>query len=214
MALKDKWIDRKDGDEIRPEDINDVANAVIDNEKAIADKAPEDHTHALAGTKVEDISLLDLESELTNGAEIVGVDKLNLGERGVAKFLISGHIRFTTKGVYGVYSPIVKVDGKIIDSKEIGEDEDGVVLFAYEFDGNVAESIEFSAVGSSAFVNFETFEKITKKDGFMSAEQAEKLENTPTTEDVQNIVNEAFGIVAQVFDEVHEYAESLGGDEA
>lgn len=50
--------------------------------------------------------------------------------------------------------------------------------------------------------------------GHITSEQLKRIGNTYTITEVNNLITEAFGNVAQVFDEVHEYAESLGGDEA
>jgi hypothetical protein len=176
--------------------------------------AQKDPTHEIAGVYKTDISLLDLESETDKDNVVINEKSVDLGETGTAKFYVSGHIRFITQGVWGIHLPTIKVDGKIIDSKVIGTDEDEYMLYAHEFDGDVAESIELIASGSFTIVNFETLCEVEEVDGFMSAEQAEKLENTPTTEEVNNLITEAFGTVEAVFDDVHEYAESLGGDEA
>jgi hypothetical protein len=50
--------------------------------------------------------------------------------------------------------------------------------------------------------------------GHMTSEQVKRLGDTYTISEVNNLIAEAFGTVEAVFDEVHEYAESLGGDEA
>lgn len=182
--------------------------------KLLEGTAPKDHTHDVAGIYKTDISLFDLESETNEENVVIKAKSVDLGTTGTAKFYVSGHIRFITQGVWGVDLPTIKVDGKIIDSKEVGEDEFGNLFFAYEFDGDITESVELIASGSYTYVVFETLCKIEEKDGFMSAEQAEKLVKAPTTDEVNNLIAEAFGTVEAVFDEVHEYAESLGGDEA
>lgn len=216
-----EWKDKRDGvDDILADDINDMAHAIMENEKNIP-REP-------AGVYKTDISLLDLENETNEENVVIKAKSVDLGTNGTAKFYVSGHIRFTTKGVWGIHTPMVKVDGKIINSNEVGTDEDGYVLYAYEFDGDIAESIELITSGSYTYVEFETLCKIEEKNGLMTGKQAEKLdstevfsakekiklENTPTMEEVNNLVAEAFGTVEAVFNEVHEYAESLGGDEA
>lgn len=52
------------------------------------------------------------------------------------------------------------------------------------------------------------------KSGYMNESHLKRLENTCTIAEVNSLIGEAFGTVEAVFDEVHEYAESLGGDEA
>lgn len=203
MALKNKWIDRKDGDEIRPEDINDVANAVIDNEKALEDKAPKDHTHGLAGIVTNSVSLIGITSG-GSGAEVNSISDTEIIE-----------------SVIGTYNIDVKGDVELIiqsNAMACTVSVDGIVILdnghaiSNKWSGKVEQGIE--VVLNDGFIKFKKFTLAEYTDGFMTGEQAEKLANTPTTEDVQNMVNEAFGIVAEAFDEVHEYAESLGGDEA
>lgn len=216
-----EWKDKRDGvDDILADDINGMAHAIMENEKNIP-REP-------AGVYKTDISLLDLENETNEENVVIKAKSVDLGTTGTAKFYVSGHIRFTTKGEYGIHTPTVKVDEKTINSNEVGTDEDGYVLYAYEFDGDIAESIELITSGSYTYVEFETLCKIEEKNGLMTGKQAEKLdsteiftakektklENTPTTEEVNNLIAEAFGTVEAVFNEVHEYAESLGGDEA
>lgn len=146
-------------------------------EALLGDAPSTDYTHDLAGIYIEDISLTELQRELSDVDVVVKDKQINLNEFGSAKFYVSGHIRFVTGSNYPVQSPIVKVDGNIIAWKEVSE-IDGATLVSYEFDGDVTESIEFIANGSVTIVDLETLEKVEAKDGFMSAEQAEKLKNT------------------------------------
>lgn len=195
-----EWKDKRDGvDEIHADDINGMAHAIMENEKNIP-REP-------AGVYKTDISLLDLENETNEENVVIKAKSVDLGTTGTAKFYVSGHIRFITKGAYGVYTPTVKVDGKIIDSKEVGEDEFGNPFFAYEFDGDITESVELIASGSNVNVDFETLCKIEEKNGLMTGKQAEKLdstevfsakektklENTPTKEEVNNLIAESIG---------------------
>lgn len=195
-----EWKDKKDGvDDILADDINGMAHAIMENEKNIP-REP-------AGVYKTDISLLDLENETNGDNVVINAKSVDLGTTGTAKFYVSGHIRFITKGVYGIHLPAVKVDGKRINSKEIGKDEDGYVLYAYEFDGDIAESIELITSSSYTYVEFETLCKIEEKKGLMTGKQAEKLdsteiftakektklENTPTTEEVNNLIAESIG---------------------
>lgn len=195
-----EWKDKRDGvDDILADDINGMAHAIMENEKNIP-REP-------AGVYKTDISLLDLENETNEENVVIKAKSVDLGTNGTAKFYVSGHIRFTTKGVWGIHTPMVKVDGKIINSNEVGTDEDGYVLYAYEFDGDIAESIELITSGSYTYVEFETLCKIEEKNGLMTGKQAEKLdsteiftakektklENTPTTEEVNNLIAESIG---------------------
>lgn len=195
-----EWKDKRDGvDDILADDINGMAHAIMENEKNIP-REP-------AGVYKTDISLLDLENETNEENVVIKAKSVDLGTNGTAKFYVSGHIRFTTKGVWGIHTPMVKVDGKIINSNEVGTDEDGYVLYAYEFDGDIAESIELITSGSYTYVEFETLCKIEEKNGLMTGKQAEKLdsteiftakektklENTPTKEEVNNLIAESTG---------------------
>lgn len=92
---------------------------------------------------------------------------------------------------------------------------DGVAFEGSEFNGIVQDEIWlYHSALSSGFIEFSCFSTTQYNGGLMSREDKKKLENTPTTEEVNNLITEAFGTVEAVFDEVHEYAESLGGDEA
>lgn len=148
-----------------------------ETDKLLDKKSNVNHTHELAGTKFEDISLTDLANETSGSEVVIGSKSIELGDDGKVKFFVSGHIRFKTKGKFPVDLPMAKIDGSVIDDK--GFDPDLMEPTAvYEFDGNVDESIEFISQGTHVILNFETFEKIDEKNGFMSAEQADKLKST------------------------------------
>ena len=114
----------------------------------------------------------------------------------------------------------INVQGKVsFTVAEVNDVEiiiDGIVFESTEFDGVVREKITLSGIHTldSGYIEFASFSVAEYSGGVITKEQAMKLETAPTTKDIQNLISEAFGTVEAVFDEVHEYAESLGGDEA
>ena len=167
-----------------------------------------EHTHDLAGYYEEAVSLNGIttysgmsghggitDNTLTNHA--ITQETFTIDIQGKVNVLI--HTSYDQTSLY--------VDGVRVDHTMNLEDLD------LEYSGEVKENIQVS-IPAKHEVTFETFTVQTSKNGFMTGEQAGHLANTPTTAEVESLINNAFGIVAQVFDEVHEYAESLGGDEA
>lgn len=169
----------------------------------LKDKAPIDHTHDLAGTVYKDVSLVGITTG-GGGSEVNSITDNRI-----------------TESVYGIYKIDIQGD---VDIKAVVETYvdcefyiDDILIssgsaFEVEWSGTIENGITIKL--NDGTVRFDTFKLLEHVNGFMSAEQAEKLENTPTTAEVENLINKAFGIVAEAFDEVHEYAESLGGEEA
>lgn len=182
------------------------------NEEINALFAKKDHTHELAGyekgvhisldgittwTKPDNVIL-----EKTDNLDTLvtdGVDYITIDYHGEAYFFITG----VTNGSPRAYW--VKIDGvQVAGPSDFAE---------FIWEGRIEQGIEICIPGRST-LTVRRFRGTKYTNGFMSGEQLEKLENTPTTEEVNNLIAEAFGNVEAVFDEVHEYAESLGGDEA
>lgn len=199
MALKDTWRDKQNGvDDILAEDINSIAHATIDNENEIQKiKTPSVETKPVSligittgGSFTVDITDNSI-TESVNGT-------YNIDFQGEARLKVkceSFHLNNFSSGFY--------IDDVLIVSGE---------NYSFEWSGVIKQGIKIMLYDGT--VTFERFDKVFYANGLMSAEQAEKLANAPTTEEVNNLIAEAFGTVEAVFDEVHDYAESLGGDEA
>lgn len=212
MALKDTWRDKQNGiDDILAEDINEMAHAIIENEKKIEDKSEETHTHGFASYTT------------IHNANFEGRTTINYGADRGATFtsdtLVAGSRRSTFKvacegDVIIDFSPnsVASFDVDGIDALSEIVPVEGIVGVS-RWQGEVINNIVFGIKANSSLTLYSfTTDKYTN--GFMTGRQVKELENAPTTKDVQNIVNEAFGIVVEAFDEVHEYAENIGGDEA
>ena len=169
----------------------------------LKDTAHKDHTHELAGTAYKDVSLVGITSG--GGGSVMNYitdNYINESVQGTYQIDIQGNVKI--KAVVDCYS-----DGEFyIDNLLVSSGN----KFEVEWSGTIQSGITIKLYDGHA--QFDTFKLVEHVNGFMSAEQAEHLANTPTTAEVENLINEAFGIVAQAFDEVHEYAESLGGEEA
>ena len=167
MALKDTWIDRKDGDEIRPEDINDVANAAIENEKAIEDKAPKDHTHDVAHTIYHDnVSLIGITTG-GSGAEINTMtdNKIVESTEGVYHIKAKGDVTINARAIAVACS--ISVDGNLIAEGD---------RINTTWSGKVEQGFEIVLRdGSLTFGKFTLTEHV---DGFMTWKQAQKLDST------------------------------------
>ena len=125
--------------------------------------------------------------------------------------------KWTCPGADSLYIDVQgKVSFNVVDKSENMKIKiDGVAFEGSEFNGIVQDKILlYHDALSFGFIEFASFSVTEYTGGIMSGEDKEKLENTPTTAEVNNLIAEAFGTVEAVFDEVHEYAESLGGDEA
>ena len=113
--------------------------------------------------------------------------------------IISTHLMGTDRFAYGV----VKVDGVELRGVEHSQIDDQNYT-EYTFNGNIKKGIEIQA-GSYTKWQFITFSgsRIIYSDGFMSGEQAERLDNLDTK----------IGNIDAALDELHNYATSLiGGD--
>lgn len=202
-----EWKDKKDGvDDILADDINDMAHAIIEGMTAIAKlnkpAGYEKGVHiSLDGittwTKPDNVRL-----EKNGNLDVLVADEadnITIDYHGEANLAITG----VTGGSSRSYS--VKIDGvQVATPSDFAE---------FIWEGRIKQGIEIRIPNRST-LTFQAFRGTKYTNGFMSGEQAEKLENTPTTKEVNNLIAEAFGTVEAVFDEVHEYAESLGGDEA
>jgi hypothetical protein len=179
-----------------------------DVKKLLEDTAPKDHTHDVAEIVDETVSLVGITTYggASSHYEIKNNQLFNY-DIATTPFTIDIQGIVTVKISTSYDGMQLYVDGNRVDAN-IGLDD-----LDLEYSGEVKENIQVVVPGRHN-ATFDTFTVQKAKDGFMSGEHLKRLENTPTKEEVNNLIAEAFGTVEAVFDEVHEYAESLGGDEA
>lgn len=228
---KKDTTDGSDGDYIVAKDINEIADAVIDLEKIpIPDtytKEEIDNMLSLKrdindfvpvssdfGENEDEISLVgitDITYETTDSYPIISDNYVAANGSEEATFfinfkgnatisIISTYLMSEDNFAYGV----VKVDGvELTGVKHEQIDEQNYT--EYIFNGNIKKGIEIQADAYTKW-KFTTFSgsRIIYSDGFMSGEQAERLDNLDTK----------IGNIDVALDELHNYALSLIGGEA
>ena len=151
MALKDTWINRKDGDDISPEDINAVAKSAIDSEEAIANL---EHDKADKAAVFKDVDLTKLkitpttEYKVDIAENIIKPSDNNYGIQGIIE--ISGYCEIDVENI-GTDGVSIKINGEWYEAY----DETKV-----SFKGVVAEPIKF-IVDNFAIAKFTKFVTVT-----------------------------------------------------
>lgn len=187
MALKDKWVDRVNSEStIDASDINLIAEEVIETQEKVAEM--EENGDAELSEKVDALD------ERVTSLETPAKSITNVSVKDIASTSAS-NISFTDNSIIceGGGSATLNVQGEF-DIEFDGDNAidvmvDGVNVYYYDIDsggmrgntfykGTITENIKVSFIGYSpkTTITFSKFEKITYKDGLMTAEQSEKLD--------------------------------------
>ncbi len=182
------------------------------SEQANTDFAKKEHTHAIANHAVENkerISLLGI-TEIKEQTEIsypsCNESVLQAGGEMPTTFFVNfkgnASIEIKASGIMmndPLWDTYVDVDGVEIVGEKISDTE-----AKYVFNGNINNGITITGTYTEfAFITF-SGSRIIYSDGFMSGEQAERLDNLDTK----------IGDIDSALDELHSYAQALkiGGE--
>lgn len=148
MALKDTWINRKDGDDISPEDINAVAKSAIDNEQEIA--ALKNKTDKVKNVDITKCTII------TEGTADITSDEITPKDGSIRGTIeVTGQVELVVEAV-GVDEVTLKINGTEYTAYyEMPGIRDAVPIV---YSGVVEEPIEIWAnhSGTAKFTKFTT----------------------------------------------------------
>ncbi len=138
----------------------------------------------------------------TNPLLVDEATTFTINEQGTIKFSMTAR----SNGGYEITNSVkVKVDGITIEPTEISGDPSKL---KFNFDGTVSENITLT--DSCISFTFDTFEKKTRNSGFMSGEQAVKLDQMATQiANISTRLDEEFGDISNSLTSIIEMQESI-----